>query len=72
MVSLKKSCIKSEKYYLKNNKQYFMKIGFMVINFLKLYNFTTLPVNDTTIIKCVSILLLLKVNLIPQRTIAFS
>lgn len=49
-----------------------MKIGFMVVNFLKLYNFTTLPVNDTTIIKCVSILLLLKVNLIPQRTIAFS
>lgn len=70
MVSLKKSCIKSEKYYLKNNKQYFMKIGFMVINFLKLYN--SKPVNDTTIIKCVSILLLLKVNLIPQRTIAFS
>lgn len=70
MVSLKKSCIKSEKYYLKNNKQYFMKIGFTVINFLKLYN--SKPVNDTTIIKCVSILLLLKVNLIPQRTIAFS
>lgn len=70
MISLKKSCIKSEKYYLKNNKQYFMKIGFMVINFLKLYN--SKPVNDTTIIKCVSILLLLKVNLIPQRTIAFS
>lgn len=70
MISLKKSCIKSEKYYLKNNKQYFMKIGFTVINFLKLYN--SKPVNDTTIIKCVSILLLLKVNLIPQRTIAFS
>lgn len=70
MIFLKKSCIKSEKYYLKNNKQYFMKIGFTVINFLKLYN--SKPVNDTTIIKCVSILLLLKVNLIPQRTIAFS
>lgn len=47
-----------------------MKIGFTVINFLKLYN--SKPVNDTTILKCVSILLLLKVNLIPQRTIAFS